>query len=151
MSNLVYGQPMRLDIDVDVPTTPESRDTRGSELWRLGMFTSRNPQGEGPRSNYQTQLLDPYYRAQPLQGGTSLMFNNIPINFRPEELGCSEENYLCFEFTKGSMANPDFKFEVESGGDTLVSCQEQICKGKGHSCHLIPIFWGKMCDMVCSK
>ena len=130
-----FGQPSPLSLTADVNFDPESPDVNGQRLWQLGVFAARNADGSGPRRDEITQTLDPFNQAKPLELGGPLEFDNIVTNFPIDDLGCDDYRYVCVEFKKGSNPAPNFKFETQGPGDTIVSCQEHACRG-----NLLPVF-----------
>ena len=125
-----FGQPSPLTIDADVNFDPESPEVVGQGLWQLGVFASRAADGAGPRRHEVSQTLDPYNEALPLEDGGPLDFNNINVpNFPIDELGCDDYGFLCVEFKQGRSPQPQFKFDTESGDESIISCKPHACKG----------------------
>ncbi|XP_063953209.1 uncharacterized protein LOC129257173 isoform X2 [Lytechinus pictus] len=124
-----FGQPSPLTIDTEVLFDPESPDVIGDGLWELGVFAANSPDGIGPRRHEVTQTLDPFNEALPLEDGGPLDFGKLDVDFPIDEVGCDEFRWLCVEFKKGESPTPDFKFETESGEDSIISCKEQRCRG----------------------
>ncbi|XP_072174093.1 uncharacterized protein [Diadema setosum] len=125
-----FDQPSPLSIDANVNFEPDGADIEGQDLWQMGLFASQSPDGTGPRKDEQTQILDPFNQAMPLEGGGPIEFDDIQTNFPVNQVGCDDYGYLCMEFKKGQRAAPDFKFETTSGEESIVSCKEQECRGK---------------------
>ncbi|XP_072174385.1 uncharacterized protein [Diadema setosum] len=123
-------EPDDVTFNVDLSTLPESGPASGDGLWRIGVFGAQNPQGEGPRLGYKRQILNRRQSSTPADGGgTPLELKNLETEFDLSQIGCdSEYKYLCLEFSKGLRANPDFEFEIEGGGDVIISCKEQPCR-----------------------
>ncbi|XP_030828655.1 uncharacterized protein LOC575485 isoform X2 [Strongylocentrotus purpuratus] len=124
-----FGQPSPLTIDADVLFDPDSPDVVGDGLWQLGVFAANSPDGDGPRRHEVTQLLDPFNEALPLEDGGPLEFGKLDVDFPIDDIGCDEFRWLCVEFKKGEAPTPDFKFETETGEDSIISCKEQPCRG----------------------
>lgn len=101
----------------------------GDGLWQLGVFAANSPDGDGPRRHEVTQTLDPFNEALPLEDGGPLEFGKLDVDFPIDDIGCDEFRWLCVEFKKGEGPAPDFKFETESGEDSIISCKEQPCRG----------------------
>ncbi|XP_063953952.1 uncharacterized protein LOC129255585 isoform X1 [Lytechinus pictus] len=124
-----FDEPIPLTIDADVLFEPDSPDVNGDGLWQLGVFAAKNPEGSGPRKDEVTQVLDPLDQSVPLDEGGPLPLDDVDFPFPINEVGCSDYNYLCVEFKKGEAPSPDFKFETQSGEDSIISCKEQPCRG----------------------
>ncbi|XP_041458867.1 uncharacterized protein LOC121410685 isoform X2 [Lytechinus variegatus] len=124
-----FDEPLPLTIDADVLFEPDSPDVNGDGLWQLGVFAAKNPEGSGPRKDEVTQVLDPLDQSVPLDEGGPLPLDDVDFPFPINEVGCSDYNYLCVEFKKGEAPSPDFKFETQSGEDSIISCKEQPCRG----------------------
>lgn len=132
-------EPDDMLLNVDLSTLPESGPADGDGLWRIGVFGSPSPEGEGPRLGYVRQILDRAESSTPADGeGAPLELNNLEAEFDLSQIGCdSEYRFLCLEFSKGLRAAPDFKFEVQGGGDQIISCKEQPCRRrKSVVCHI---------------
>lgn len=116
--------------NVDVSTLPESGGADGDGLWRIGVFGAQNPQGTGPRLDYKRQILTRGQSSTPAEGeGMPLELNALETEFDLSQIGCdSEYRWLCLEFAKGLRASPDFEFEINGGGDVIISCKEQPCR-----------------------
>ncbi|XP_072173532.1 uncharacterized protein [Diadema setosum] len=123
-------RPDDVRFNVDVDTLPESGAADGDGLWRIGVFGAQNPQGTGPRLDYKRQILTRGQSSTPAEGeGAPLELQNLETEFDLSQLGCdSEYRYLCLEFAKGLRASPDFEFEINGGGDVIISCKEQPCR-----------------------
>ena len=125
------GVPDDVTLNINVGTSENSRNLDdGENLWRVGMYGSQNDQGTGEKRGYVSQVLDPFNSGKSLEGGMPLEFNAIEADFPMDQLGCTDFKFLCLEFTKGYGANPDFKFEVEGGGDRIVKCKPEECRGE---------------------
>ena len=125
------GEPDDVTLDITVGTSENSRNLdAGQNLWRVGMYGSQNEQGTGEKRGFVTQVLDPSNAGKALVGGSDLAFNAIEAGFPMDQLGCTDFKFLCLEFTKGYGANPDYKFEVEGGGDRIVKCKPEECRGE---------------------
>lgn len=98
-------------------------------MWQLGVFAAKNPEGTGPRKDELTQILDPLDESTPLDEGGPLNLDDVEFPFPINEVGCGEYNFLCVEFKKGVAPSPEFKFETQGEGDTIISCKEQPCRG----------------------
>eukprot|EP00057_Strongylocentrotus_purpuratus_P020317 XP_011674791.1 PREDICTED: uncharacterized protein LOC100893890 isoform X2 [Strongylocentrotus purpuratus] len=124
-----FEDPAPLTIDADVLFEPDSPNVDGDGLWQLGVFAAKNPEGSGPRKDELTQILDPLDESTPLDEGGPLNLDDVEFPFPINEVGCGEYNFLCVEFKKGEAPSPEFKFETQGEGDTIISCKEQPCRG----------------------
>ncbi|XP_072166826.1 uncharacterized protein [Diadema setosum] len=125
-----FDQPSPLTIDAEINFEPDGADIEGENLWQMGLFASKNPDGSGPRKDEQTQVLDEFNQATPLEGPGPLQLDGIKTNFPINQLGCEDYGYLCMEFKRGQRPQPEFKFETTSGEDSIISCKKQECRGK---------------------
>lgn len=123
------GQPVPVTIDATIDMEPYSRGVSGACLWKVNMFGSRNNDGSGARQPLSSQILDSYEAAIPLSPGGPLYFENLQADFDVSQLGCGEIGYLCLEFTQCDTPNPDFSFEASDGGESIVKCQAENCRG----------------------
>ena len=128
------NKPDDLRFTVDVSTLIESGTASGDGLWRIGVFGAQNPQGTGPRLDYKRQILTRSESSTTAEGGgLPLELRNLETEFDLTQLGCdSSYRYLCLEFAKGLRASPDFEFEINGGGDVIISCEEQPCRRCKH-------------------
>ena len=118
-----------LHITVTVHFTDTSADAMGCNLWRIGLFGSKNYDGSGEKLNYNSQILND------AEASKSLLDAAVPLQFRDARamfdilaLGCGQFTYDCMEFTKNEAANPDFSFSVLPLGDTITSCRHNFCR-----------------------
>ncbi|XP_038058584.1 uncharacterized protein LOC119729863 [Patiria miniata] len=125
-----YGIPTPMTIDATVGTASDSRSLSGSGLWRMDLFGSSDLEGTGQRKPVVTQILDAGDQAIPLGSpGNPIQFNGVDARFPIEEVGCADLPYLCLEFKKGDSPNPQYTFGTEDGGDSLVKCRKEKCRG----------------------
>ncbi|XP_022088423.1 uncharacterized protein LOC110978061 isoform X2 [Acanthaster planci] len=130
IGNMQYGVPTPMTIDASVSTAADSRELSGSGLWRMDLFGSSNMDGTGPRKLVKTQILDQGGQATPLSSpGNPIQFSDVSTSFPIEEVGCPNLPYLCLEFKRGDSPNPDYKFGTADGGDSLIKCREEKCRG----------------------
>lgn len=123
------GQAVPVTIDATIDMEPYSRGVSGACLWKVNMFGSRNMDGSGTREPLSTQILNSYEAAIPLSPGGPLHFEDLRADFDISQLGCGEIGYLCLEFTQCDSPSPDFSFETSDGGETIVKCQAENCRG----------------------
>lgn len=130
MGPVTADSPDDVLFNVDLSTLPDSGSADGDGLWRIGVFGAQNVDGAGPRLGYLRQILDRNEASTPAAGaGEPLQLKNLATEFDLSQIGCdSEYTFLCLEFSKGMRANPDFEFEVQGGGDVIISCKEQPCR-----------------------
>lgn len=114
-------------VDVDILPSPNSRDIGGFDLWKVGVFTSRNPRGSGPRQGYVEQILTPSQASKSLDSDEPLEFDDITTPFDASDVGCTDYRYICLEFQKGEFSFPDFMFETTDGEDSIVRCELVPC------------------------
>ena len=107
---------------------PNSRDVSGTNLWELGIYGSKNPDGSGERFNYRDQILDSTQAGTPLDGDRPFFLDNIQTVFDAGSVGCTEYQYLCVDFKKGRSPSTDFTLQIGDTNDqTLTSCKQMAC------------------------
>ena len=127
------GKETPMTVEMSLDTLRGSRSLEGEGLWRMGLFGSGNRDGSGTRSVYKEQILNEANMATGMAGnGASMSIKPIETDFDIGTVGCVEGiDYLCAEFTKGSMPDPDFKFDIvgrrPEEGNTFTSCKRQEC------------------------
>lgn len=67
-----------MDVTATIVTNPNSDEIRGTGLWRLGVFGSRNPDGSGHRQNEVPDILSDSTASTPLIPGRDLV---LPANY----------------------------------------------------------------------
>ncbi|XP_022088425.1 uncharacterized protein LOC110978062 isoform X2 [Acanthaster planci] len=133
--NPIPGQQTPVTFNAELGTRSGSRDLSGSGLWRMGMYGSRSPDGDpSDRFGYVSQALNPEGASTSLTGGSTMYIRNQQTDFDIGSIGCNEYGYVCAEFTKGNMPEPDFRFEVSGRTDVsdnvLTSCKKQKCSAR---------------------
>lgn len=114
-----------------IATTAEDTATvrQGLDLWTLGMYASRNPDGSGPQLNRQDQVFSSYHASIPLrEAGGTMNFMNINTDFDMTDLSCADVQYICTELDR----NPVQRFEYTARPDrsVLVDCfSVENCRG----------------------
>ena len=98
----------------------------------MGMWGSQNRDGSGQRNGYKENILSEGNMAMGMAGnGETMEIGGIMTDFDVGSIGCSEYGYICSEFTKGVMPEPDFKFEIEGSRpedeQIFTDCKEQEC------------------------
>lgn len=136
----VYGEETAVELDVNVDFTPDSANKKGEGLWRVGMFGSESPDGDGDRYGDVYQTLNEE-KATTAKKGTELVIDDIATEFEIGTIGCTEVRYICVEFAQGDDPDPPFTMNVESSrGDTsttsLVTCKEHECSARKSRCPL---------------
>ena len=102
----------------------------------MGMYGSRSADGSATdRFGYVSQALNGEGASTTLAGGSTMNIRNQEVGFDMGSIGCNEYGYVCAEFTKGDMSEPDYRFEVAgrsdlSSGDVLTSCKKQTCSAR---------------------
>lgn len=129
----IVGKPTPLSMDVEVHFTPDSPEVAGQGLWKLSAYAAMDGNGSDPRRDEVVQTLDSYNQALTLQEGGPLEFYGVQLPFPISELGCDGYGWFCLEFQKAERATPDFMFDTEGDGDTIISCKEHKCKGTNDS------------------
>nr|XP_054749905.1 uncharacterized protein LOC129255586 [Lytechinus pictus] len=124
-----FGKPTPLSMDVEIHFTPESPAVTGQGLWKLSAFASMNENGTGVRMDEIVQTLDSYNQAMTLQEGGPLEFYGIQVPFPIGELSCDGYGWFCLEFQQGERPRPEFMFETEGDGESIISCKKHSCKG----------------------
>ncbi|PIK42192.1 hypothetical protein BSL78_20957 [Apostichopus japonicus] len=142
----VYGEETAVELDVNVDFTPDSANKKGEGLWRVGMFGSESPDGDGDRYGDVYQTLNEE-KATTAKKGTELVIDDIATEFEIGTIGCTEVRYICVEFAQGDDPDPPFTMNVESSrGDTsttsLVTCKEHECSARAIFNTLVPDLTG---------
>ncbi|XP_071825938.1 uncharacterized protein [Apostichopus japonicus] len=111
------------NVEVTAEVHPfDTTDTiRGTDLWRLGIFGSAEPDGSGPRMGEVPQLLSEEEGSKTLRSGSTLtLMGSAAADLRG--IGDTRFPYLCVEFGK---ANPDshFDFPVQNPSGTIYICK----------------------------
>ncbi|XP_038058441.1 collagen alpha-2(V) chain-like isoform X2 [Patiria miniata] len=131
----IPGQQTPVSFDAQLDTRSGSRDLSGTGLWKMGMYGSRSADGDPTdRFGYVSQALNPAGASTTLRGGQRMNIRNQQVDFDIGSIGCNEYGYVCAEFTKGDMPEPDFRFEVSGRSDVtdnvLTSCKKQKCSAR---------------------
>lgn len=104
----------------------------GNNLWRLGMFGSRNADGSGEKFNYIPQTLNAIEASLSTVGFRPLNIEDGTANFDIAAVGCNDFSYVCMEFTKGPAPTPDFTISVVEDGisdnEVKVLCKRARCQ-----------------------
>lgn len=127
-SNVIAGMRNPLNITAQVNFVEGAGDVSGENLWRLGLYGSRNAQGSGEKFNYVRQTLNEFESAYPLRGAGDINFRFARAAFDLAAIGCTDYDYMCGEFTKADNPNPDFSFSVYPSGDTKITCKGWPCR-----------------------
>ncbi|XP_071831947.1 uncharacterized protein [Apostichopus japonicus] len=131
--NPIPGQETPVIIDIEVTFRDDTRNLVGEGLWRVSLFGSSDPLGDGPRFGEVAQILNGAEGSTDIANGDPLDINGIETEFEYGTIGCIEDvNYICMEFLKGDAPDPEFTFTVEGGRnavsrDSLVLCKPQEC------------------------
>ena len=126
--NVIAGIENPLNVTAVVNFVDGSRDVVGENLWRFGMFGSRERDGSGEKFNYNRQTLNEFEASYPLRNSQDLRFQFARASFDIAAIGCTDFQYVCGEFTKADSPNPDFTFSVYPSGDTQVLCKRYSCR-----------------------
>ena len=136
-----------LEITATVQFTATSADVTGNNLWRLGLYGSKNADGTGQKFNYNTQTLNDVEVSESLLNGGPLEFTEARAMFDVAAIGCGPYTHACMEFTKNPDANPDFSFSVLPEGDIITLCQSSPCRaGMMHCCYLTSVVLAMSCS-----
>ena len=73
-------QDNQIVMDITGVTGEGSTEVAGSNLWRVGLYGSSNPDGRGRKLAYQTQVLSQPQMDQTLEAGANLPFPNTQMN-----------------------------------------------------------------------
>lgn len=123
------GCARKVNVDIWVNFTENTRDLKGEGLWRLGIFGSSNADGFGSRYGEVRQAINEVQATTRLTDARPIMINEIMTDFELGSIGCiSEFPYYCVEFAKGDSPNPDYTFVTESGDSSLIGCEARECK-----------------------
>lgn len=130
---MVLGQQSDLTIDAEVSFVDNEASVVGSNLWKLGIFGSRNLNGRGQRIGEKRQIFRANEASTPLDPRTAdglhrLNINNIRTTFDMSSIGCGAFPYLCVEFGQADRPRPTFEFATEDGTDSVVNCKLLQCE-----------------------
>ena len=105
------------------------------------MYGSKKVDGTGEQFQRVDQLLSNKQQAMPLVGGEFINFGLIRGEIDVTEIGCEKQfRYLCFDFTKGDYATPDFSFissqqdQLKSPGTKWTNCSDRCERVQGRLC-----------------
>ena len=126
---IILGQNTPVDIDASVETLEYGLDSlSGPNLWRLGMFGSKNSDGSGERIVEIQQVLGTEEKGLSYAAGETLVYEDMRTKFDLSALGCDEFRFLCMEFAQAKRPDPDYYFFTEEGTPTLITCKEEQCR-----------------------
>ncbi|XP_041460889.1 uncharacterized protein LOC121412045 [Lytechinus variegatus] len=123
------GSPSNVSIIVSIATSERSSPVNGTDLWKLGFFTSGDANGVGGRrGQYKEQILSQADSSHPIIPGMPLNFVNVLTSIDITGMGCAGSNfsYTCISFAKGDAADPDFDLPLRN--DEAVSCKRIACQ-----------------------
>lgn len=124
----IPGRETPISITTNLLPFPNSRDITGNDLWEMGLYGSKNPDGSGEKFNYEDQILSPEQAGTPLDGDTPFFLDNIDTNFDVGSVGCTDFRYLCVDFKKGRNPSTDFTFQIgDTAENTITSCKRMAC------------------------
>ena len=130
-NSVIAGQRNPLGITATATFTGNSRQVSGSNLWRLAMYGSKDPNGLGEQFQYHEQVLTAAEVGKPLNGET-IDFSLGEANFDIAAIGCTEFDHVCMDFAKNDAASPNFGFDVlgEEASDLQVKtvCERSPCR-----------------------
>lgn len=107
------GKKTPVSIDSNILVSKLSRSISGEGLWKMTLFGSTSASGEGV-DRYQPveQILSEAQAGTSLTGGATMAINDIETMFDIGSIGCTDYEYICVEFTKGSEPVPQYSFQV---------------------------------------
>ncbi len=115
-------------MDIDVYSLTGGARVTGNRLWRVGIFGSKNENGNGERLGYKRQVFDRSTAATSMTPGYDMNFVEVTSDFDFMTLCDSDWKYFCIEFAKGLQASPDFDVSYSNGGDAIVDCKLYECQ-----------------------
>ena len=123
-----------VQFDTIVQTTDESSPIVGRNMWRLNMYGSERPNGQGPRYAEQEQVLSDYFSSRELMTpGSTLNFQTIDTEYDMTDLNCKKVKYLCTEFSRNPSSSEEFVLTPVPNQSVLRDCMdvpEDMCNGK---------------------
>ncbi|XP_071496971.1 uncharacterized protein [Diadema antillarum] len=151
-----------ISINVSLQTSAEGDSISGRGLWKMGLFRSQFEDGFGDRMGpYVYQLLGEADASRKIRAGRPHVFTDLRTQYDLNEVcphpmhphhhrttttlllfqvGCSDFNYFCVEFSQGDNPRPQFNMVIRSFTGTAVLCTQIPCYGNDGndfdtSCH----------------
>ncbi len=112
-----------------------SSNIRGTGLWKLSMYGSKNKDGTGEQFERYDQMLSPSQQSQPLIIGegpkitanlTFVLFLGAQGELDISKIGCDDDfRYVCFDFMRGDNSEPVFMFKsTQRDSSKLTTCSD---------------------------
>ena len=100
-------------LDVRVKILPGTFNLTGADLWKVNLWGSLTPSGDGAKIGYIDQVLDDKQAASPLITENTneiirFKFKNTDVTFDFAQDICSTFNYVCARFTKFDLNDPRY-------------------------------------------
>ncbi len=122
-----------IQFDTVVQTTDDSSPIVGRNMWRLNLYGSEQPKGQGPRYGEQEQVLSDYFSSRELMTpGDTLDFRTIDTEYDMTDLNCEKVKYLCTEFSRNPSSSEAFELTPVPNENVLRDCMdvpEEMCNG----------------------
>ncbi|XP_038058442.1 uncharacterized protein LOC119729773 [Patiria miniata] len=125
---LILGQKSPVIVHANVTMSDISADVSGEQLWKLSLFGSQNPDGQGERFGTSSQILSEELEGLDYERGSPLVFPESISLFNIGAIGCKKGMYVCLEFGQTNRPRPQFHFFTVTGEPTLITCQERSCE-----------------------
>ncbi|KAJ8019980.1 hypothetical protein HOLleu_41785 [Holothuria leucospilota] len=136
------------DVTIDLTVFPrsDSRDVKGSGLWRATLFGSSDFEGLGTRYGEVSQIMNRKEAKKAVKNAKPMKFRDMETQFDLGIIGCiPEASYVCLEFRQGELPQPDFTLQFAGEGEeisdreSLVKCMPRKCGAKAVFSQLIPV------------
>lgn len=133
LGKVIPGQATSVGLSSTVSFRENNPQLTGERLWRMGVFGSRDAQGNGERFNYVSQTLSDEQQGTTLNENSPLQLTDVETLFDIGSVGCNDFGYVCVEFTGGDDPDPYYFFRREGAADasrpenTITKCKEQEC------------------------
>ncbi|XP_072024307.1 uncharacterized protein [Amphiura filiformis] len=129
-TGILPGKKDQFTLNVTAIFSEVSIDVRGTGLWKLSMYGSKNNDGTGEQFDRIDQLLSRSQQDMPLVNGEALDFVHMKGELEISAIGCDKAfRYLCLDFAKGDRPTPDFSFmSLQSDGSKVTACYDRCPK-----------------------
>ena len=98
-------------LNVWVKILPRTFNLTGADLWKVNLWGSLTPSGDGAMLGYIDQALDDKQAASPLISSNETItfrFKKLSFTFEFTQDACSTFNYVCARFAKFDSNDPRF-------------------------------------------
>lgn len=114
---------------ITVSSSPDGGSVMGVNLWRVIVFMSSTPDGQGERF-FEADANTGNAGSAALPAGGTIEMDSVAAPLALDGFSCATTQYLCHEFTRSDAASVDFTLEAASTlPNGLINCQQNLCRG----------------------